>query len=84
MNTVVRYRPVPIEVAWWAPRSGLYVAVKNFFIYRIRKWPNVVVDLLTLLLLILKIPGLNFDLKTGYPDRGFRCFPQSLQRIPGQ
>jgi hypothetical protein len=41
--------------------------------------PEVVVECLTLMLRIWEVPGSDLGLETGYPDEGFRDFPQSLQ-----
>jgi hypothetical protein len=38
---------------------------------------------LAFLLFILEVPGSNLCPETGYPDRGFCGFPQSLQTNTG-
>jgi hypothetical protein len=45
--------------------------------------PNVIVERLTLMLRIRRVPGLNLGPDTGYADRGLRSFPQFLQANGG-
>jgi hypothetical protein len=45
--------------------------------------PNVVVEWLTLLLRIRKVPSSNLGTETGYLDYSFRRFPQSIQGNDG-
>jgi hypothetical protein len=45
--------------------------------------PNVVVEWLTLMLRILEVLCSHLGSETGYPDRGFCGFPQSLQQMLG-
>jgi hypothetical protein len=44
--------------------------------------PNVIVEWLTHLLLLLKVPGTNLRPETGYPE-SFRGFPQAPQANAG-
>jgi hypothetical protein len=46
-------------------------------------WPNVVVEWLTILLCVRKVPGSNFGLETGYTDLRFSCFSSSHQANSG-
>jgi hypothetical protein len=50
---------------------------------RSQNQPNVVVERLTLLLRIRKVPTSNLGQETGHPDRVFRDIPQSLQANAG-
>jgi hypothetical protein len=62
---------------WSVVRSTVTWANLNNLPFRLRA-PNVVVEWLTSLLRIQKVPVSNFDHETGYPE-GFRGFSQPLR-----
>jgi hypothetical protein len=64
----------PVEIhafLSWYPMQHCYMTCLN-------NKPNVVVEWLTLKLRIREVPRLKLGPETGYADRGYRGFPQSL------